>query len=726
MAESDSTGIGLGKDAADVIRAVVTGEIDPQVGAAQLAKIWVPAEELGTRAGEPPSHLHGSVASLDDAANQLVSEGQSAAARRLAELNWLLARHAGDEDVAVRCAATLAQLMISDPAAIRRRLDLLEYAVPPILASRRPTIVKAAMLCNLADARFNAAAGDPDAITATLDACKRAISIGTELGDVWLARIHLIAGTVLQDLGDLTDGEDHYRESIDFLTSALRYCGPEQDPDQYASALNNLGNSYRKLGDRTGDAALIHEAIRCYDLALPYRHDAALIRRTQSNRAEALHLLRRLSATTNDPQAPDTNPSTGTNARIAALLAAGDGALTQSNGDEEADEALRRLATDRYLAAAKLADRSTPPRVRAEVYHRLAGGFISAEEDDALWTGVCFAAAAHRLGAGAWRRASLAAVSYHIGFMLMKIGLPDQRTYLRKAEAMLRDSLPPLAEGGRPGELEQAKAAHEGSLTLLAALGDEDARTEALQLNASRQLQRLDREAQQDPRDGLHLAYREYLDLVRLHAGRELGLLLASGELSEAWAVVDQAAEDGAKALTLTREASARRDVGDLAGALTLAARAERYAASALLSAPSVWCQLSSLYAQIPAADKAGHCLQRARATMEHAYQRDGPAGDEPWWFPDKELGLYRQEIEAAAADASRAGRGPQFDPAATVSALIPTGSGDQLRTVLEEGLRSIRKTRLSCGSSSTSPGPRSMCWRPTYRDGADRRSPLP
>jgi len=207
----------------------------------------------------------------------------------------------------------------------------------------------------------------------------------------------------------------------------------------------------------------------------------------------------------------------------------------------------------------------------------------------------------------------------------------------------------------------------------------------------------------------LHLAYREYLALVRKHAERELGVLLATGELSEARAVVDQTAEDGGKALTLTREASTRRDVGDLAGALALAGWAERYAAGALLSAPSVWCQLASLYAQIPVEDKAEHCLQQARAAMEHAYQRDGPPGDEPWWFPDKELDSYRQEIEAAAAAASRARSGPQFDPAATVSALKPAGNGDQLRTVLEEGLRSIRKTRLSCGSSSTSPRPRSM-----------------
>ncbi len=703
MTEPDSTGAGLGKDATDVITAVVSGEIDPQLGAARLTAIWIPAEELNTQADQPSSHLRGSVASLDDVASQLASKGHTAAARRLAELNWLLARRAVNEDVAVRCAATLAQLMISDPAAVRRRLDLLEYAVPPILASQRPAIVKAVMLCNLADARFNASAGDPEAISATIDACKQAISMGADVGDAWLAQMHFIAGTALQDLGDLTDDEDHYRASIDSLTATLRYCAPEQNADQYAGVLNNLGYSYRKLGDHTGNAALIREAIRCYDLALPYHHDAALIRRTEGNRAEAQRLLARSSAAADDSQKPDAKPNAGTDARIAALLAAGDGALSESRRTGEADEALRQLATDRYLAAAKLADRKTPPDVRAEVYHRLAGGFVSADEDDALWTGVCFAAAARRLGTGAWRRASLAAVSFHIGFMLMKIGLPDQHIYLHKAEALLRDALGPLAAEGRPGEFDQATAAHEGCLTLLGALGDEKARTEALKLNASRQLQRLDCEAQEALPDGLHLAYREYLHLVRKHAAQQLGVVLATGVLSEARAVVDQTTEDGAKALALTQEAGARRDVGDLAGALALAVQAERYAASARLSKPSVWCQLASFYARIPSRDKAEDCLQQARAVIEDAHQRHGTSSndaieiavmpDGPWWIPEKELDSYRQEIEDTATTIAGASSRPRFDPAATVSVLTPAGNGDQLRSALEEGLRSTRKT---------------------------------
>jgi tetratricopeptide (TPR) repeat protein len=670
VAAPDLAAIGFSKEASDIITAVITGEVDPEQGATRLAGVWVPAEELGSGSGRQSAPPQGSVASLNQLASQLATTGQNAEARRLAELNWLLARHAADETAAVQCAATLAQLLGSDQAAVKRRLDLLEYAVPEVLASDDPDLVKAVLLANLAEARYNAAGGDPDTLTAAIDASRQALAIDADLGEAWLADLHFMAGTALQTLGDLANDEGHYRESIASLTEVLNYYGPQHQPQGYASALNNLGNSYRKLAARTGDAALAQTAIECFDLALPYRPDGALTRTTQANRAAAVRLLETMSAAT---QAPPHGDGADVPARTeaAAFLEAGDAALTEMRAIGDEAPAFRRLATDRYLAAAKLTGRDSPPDLRARVYHRLATAFATADEDDALWTGVCFATAARRLGGEALAPAEQGRLAFHLGFMLMKIGLPDQLAYLRKAEALLKEALPLLKASNDPGERDYAAGLHDGCLTALAAFGDENAREQALRMHTERELARIDLQLSKTPADEVHAAYRNYLTVVRASAGAELASFLAAAELTTVRAAI---ARDGEyPAMVLARTAAAHRNVGDLTGALGVAADAESRAGDIIYFAPATWCELVSFYTTVPAKDDAERCLRNARETAEQA----GSAAE-----PD--------QIEAAAAAIAAIGSLPRFDPAVTAAALAPADDADRLCRVLEQGLQSI------------------------------------
>lgn len=675
MPAPDLAAIGISKEASAVITDVINGEVDPEQGATRLAGIWVPAEELASGPGGRSAPPQGSVAGLNQLANQLIDSGQNAEARRLAELNWLLARRAADETVAVYCAATLAQLLSSDPAAVKRRLDMLEYAVPQILASDEPSLVKAVMLANLAEARWNAAGGDPEALRAAVDASRQALAIDADIGGTWLANLHFMTGTAQQTLGDLTDDEACYRESIAALAQVLNYYGPEQHPDRYASALNNLGNSCRKLALRTGDAELAQAAIECFDEALPYRQDAARIRSTQANRAAAARVLETLSAAAQiSPQGDGADAAdAAASTKAVAFLEAGESAFAEMQASSGEARAFRRLVFDQFLAAAKLTGHDAAPDLRAKVYHRLGAMFADAGEDDALWTGVCFATAARRLGGAELPVVQQGRLALHLGFMLMKIGLPDGIAYLRKAETLSREARPLLEEGNSPSERDFAAGLHDTCLTVLGAFGDEDDREHALRLLADQETARLDRELTETPADEVPAAYRDYLALVREIAGPELVSFLAANQLARTRAGIATGGEY--PAMVLARIAAAHRSVGDLTGALEAAGDAESRAADIIYFAPSTWCELASFYAAVPAKEDAERCVGSARETAEQA----GSSAD-----PD--------QIEAAAAAVAAIGGLPQFDPDVTAAALVPSGDAERLARVLEQGLTSIGK----------------------------------
>jgi hypothetical protein len=578
---------------------------------------------------------------------------------------------------------------VSDPTAVRHRLELLEYAVPRIVASDSAAPVKALLLANLADARFNHGSGDQADLRATVEACKAALSLGLDERSPWPGRVHFIAGTVHQGIADQEADGRSYQTSIDHLMEAARRYPPERAPDDYGSALNNLGNTLTKFGARTGDPALLQTAVQILDEALPYRRDHALQARTLRIRAEALRMLGEHRANVQGTPPPG---QAGSDQAAASLIESGDSAYASSLQDGEEGAAYLRLAIQRYLAAARLLGRDAPARQRGEIYHRMIRPFVKSTEGDALRTGICFAAAARRVGAPGRPPVAQARSGFQLGYMLMKLGDGRNLAHLRAAEALVQELLPLLAVEGEPGEGEQAENLHGMCLTLLAVNGDQDARPEALRRHAARQLGRLDREAREAPPDGLHAAYRDYLSLVRREAEAELAILLAETELSHLQAAMDQTLSNAATSLAVVEAAGPRLDVGDLGGVLDLAASAEKFAADARSQGAPAWCRLAGFYAGIPLPDKAGECVRHARAALDRAVADAASEEGQGWWFPPGLIDHWREEIDAAAALVARDDGGPRFRPEVTVAALMPGTADGRLRQVLEEFVQAMGK----------------------------------
>jgi len=446
----------------EIIYALVQGEKTPEEAAAQLGKYWFPSEELRSdKARFVIQTRQDSMRTLDNTATALSNQGEHAGARRLAEMNWILAQRSADQRLMTQCAATLAQLLVGDPSAADRRLALLEFCVPEVLTwDHIKGVSRAVMLANLADARYMAARSDPHRMRKSVQTVEQALEMAAFLDEAWLCHLYMAAGTLYNDLAE---SEDDLRRSVECNEKALSLVRRETDAERYASVLNNLGNSCRDLGARTRDARLLEKAIDCYDKALPYRSDPRLRLRTQGNKTQAQHILEDLRS---GAAAPLSTAERSVLGQVKELVHAGDDMYFASSKAGPQQQAQLRSAADYYLQAMKLLGCDAPPKTRAEILHRLATLFVTSTDDDELWTGLCFASATRRLGQE-WRASSLASVDYHRGQMLVKIGFPDQEQYLRPAETLLRQTLPVLKAQGRPGEYEQASKYLEMCLDLL-------------------------------------------------------------------------------------------------------------------------------------------------------------------------------------------------------------------------------------------------------------------
>lgn len=439
-------------EALKLIQAVIAGKKTPEEGAAQIIKYWFPVELFKSNHAKSlwltrQDSLH----EMDTLATELHNRGQTAGARRLAEMNWILAQRSDDASLMAQCAATLAQLLVGDPAAAEQRLALLEFCVPEVITwDHVDQHGKAVMLAHLADARYMTSGADPVRKRRTVQSIEQALALETYLEEEWQAHLYRAAGLLYDELAET---EVDLRRSIECNQKALAFFRRETHPEDYASVLNNLGNSYRDLGERTGDSQLLEQALRCYDQALPLRTDPRLALRTKGNRDRALKSLTELQQGHRVPQ-PELDRHTLSQAENLARHGDDLYFAAQKQGTDR-DKQLQGAATC-YLEASKLLGRAAPARTRAEILHRLAALFITSTDDDELWTGFCFANATRRLAQG-WRPGSLASVDFHKGMALVKIGYPQQEQYLRPAETLLRQALPILKTQGRPGEYDGAR-----------------------------------------------------------------------------------------------------------------------------------------------------------------------------------------------------------------------------------------------------------------------------
>ncbi len=687
MAEPDIADASPDPAVQAVIGAVRTGKIGPEEGARRLASLWVPIELA--RGDAPVLFLRpDSLRTWDKLAFDLAVKGDNQEARRLAELNLLLAESIGDDALRVECSATLAQLMYGDPTANRRRLFLLEFCAPQIARSDRPAEIRALILFHLAQARADNLSSEPSSYRATVEACNDALALEANLGAYQRGLLHFAAGTCHQELGD-------YQASIRHLEEASRLFTTDTYPDARGSVLNNLGNTYRILGEQTGDCTWLHKALNCYDQALPFREGSRL-ELTRNNKARAEKILQRLAGQHDGSGVNE--PRDGESRRlhpVFATLAAGDAAVRRSQAVPDAEQG--RQAIKYYLIGAKALGRDAPARTRAEGYHRLGYLFIDSRDTDELWTGMCFTAAASRLAAGAWRPVSMARVACHTAHMLVGIGATEGLAYLRTAASLLRTAIPVLESDGESWEPEQAHAELVTCLTLQGFLGDEGARAEAQSQLGDAHMQWIAAADGAQVDDPLRLAYRSYLQLVRKEAESALATLLGDVALAEISATAYEHLDEFNRAIQLIGIAATSRDAGDLDGAIKIIRRAEAFAGAARYSAPSVWCELALFYAGLPMKVEATRCLQRAQnvMTLVAASGEWVQPGDQTGrWMAEGPLDSYQEEIDRTMAEVEASPEVPHFDPAVTANRLYPhdESSRARLQEKLEHALRCERE----------------------------------
>ncbi|MEU6549068.1 hypothetical protein ABZ915_02105 [Streptomyces sp. NPDC046915] len=688
----DFTAVARAPQAQAVFRAVLEGRTEPLRGAADLTGLWSPVEILGAQGDAAGESSHpDSFDALALLVFRLLDEGHANPARRLAELQWQLARRIGTDEIVLMSAANLAQALQGDPVQHKRRLELLEFAVPQILTWDQPPAAKAALLSHLATARRDEAGDDPGRIRAVIAACQDALALEEHLGDATLAELHLAAGTahLVTARSSAEPSAEDLRAAIGHLYEAVARWDPQEEGKRHADALTSLGLACLGLGRLTEDTELLNAAVSCFQLALRHEGDGRVRARASAGLADAEGLLRDPAQALSD----DTDPR-GPEARsalppgIAALFADGDAAFAASR-DEGADAGtVRARAVEQYLAAARRIGRSEPPRLRAELYHRMATLALESSDEDELWTGVCFAAAARRLSRDSWKTVSRARVKWHLAEMLMKISPLDGTERLLLASRLMVAARPHLEEHGLALEAEQLGHSYRFCVTLLAAQGDTQARAVAVGLHRARQSARIEGELQAPPRSPLHARYLDHLRAVRAEARDGLETLLADGEIHRvavvaAFGLTPWAADE------LVGLAECRKDAGDLTGALDLAAEAEEVLVRAAqadrpASGERAWCAMATLYAELGQPAEARRCLDEARSASsrpaapyenedeDEVSEGDVSEGEESEGDGSRPSGPYRQLIEDTAAAVRGAGTVPRLDPVATARVVEP------------------------------------------------------
>jgi hypothetical protein len=665
--------------AVEIIQAVLDGKTTPEEGASRLGSYWSPVESL--RADDLPFLVQtreDSLCELDRAVIELCNQNRFDEARRLAELNWILAKRFDDEELMVQCASTLAQMLMGDPAAAGERLALLEFAVPRVVESNRDPYIKAIMLAHLADARFAEAMADARLHRATIGACQQALSIDASLEDFWLGHLNFIAGTEYHNLGE---GAEHYQSSVNYLSAALKYFRSDKYPDKYASTLNNLGNSYLDLGQMTRDCSFLQESLACYEKALPFRADEHLRRRTLQNIERAQEILEGLDRTgTAAPSQPVKAVEAVTDqeqqtSRVKELIHTSDDAVYASLENKDRSELFLKRAADKLIEAMKTVGRDGEASLRAEVSHRLATLFLESTEDDALWTGLCFASTTQRLTREKWKAVNQARVASQRGMMLMKIGYPNLLHYLLPAAALLRDSIPMLQQSGHPGEAEWPSMYLTITDHQLAACGVDESQQRVFASHAQEEVQRLEAEALRPPPDELHKIYRAYLHLVTEAAALRFNALLGELGFEAERVLLDGYIDEYNRAQGLIEVAAQHRDIGDLASALSLAEKATGYAQEARYSAPSIWCQLAEFYSLLPLREEAVRCIEKAQDSMALAVKEDDavlPDDKSGRWIPEFSMDVYQEEIDRIKDIVIDTPSTPHFDPTRTAQLLAP------------------------------------------------------
>lgn len=464
--------------ARNIILSVMEGRLDPLSASSPLTAFWKPNEDPDAKDAFILGYRHDSLNTLDHLVIELMNHHKLVEARRLAELNIIVAKRLQNHILEVQCAFTLSQVLTGDPTADEHQLELLEFSVPEILKWDRPPQTKYQVLFLLAEARLMAIDGTRASQKAVIQACEQAWAFADQIEPSLLGKLYFVEAVAY---GELRDDQADVKASIRYYEKALQFYSPEESPKAYINILTGIGRDYRILGQLQEDPSLVRKAMDYFDNAFAYhpdQEDSDIILQNQLMAKELLLMFEKDNAPEPAQGGPtavgrfDHSPTNRYESRNCLLAIAElkqnvkrfldngdhDFYIAQNTTETEQAELYSQGAAKDYLKAMRLLGQDAPPELRAEVYHRIALLYISASEDDPVWIGVCFTNATRRLGAEVWKSVSLRRATYHQGRMLVTIGYPNQIEYLNAAASLLAESLPELKENGRPGEYNDANS----------------------------------------------------------------------------------------------------------------------------------------------------------------------------------------------------------------------------------------------------------------------------
>lgn len=482
------------QEARDIIISVIEGKMAFDDGFLRLQPLWFPVEGIKRSRTPVISTRQDSIMGLNDITFSLMEIGKNEEARRLAELNLLLAEKADDHGTLVVCASTLVQLLAGDISASRRRLELAEFAIPELKKMNLPEGMIGVLLFHLADARYTESLSNSSLLMPTIEAGEEALGYRSKMHKYFSARLNSVLGSVYRKLPAT---EKNLNQSITYLRDALAdfQSARMTDDSIYGAVLNNLGNSYRDLGSLTANQKLLRMSLEYYKHCMDRAKTPEDRRLAMENSEQASSMLRHLEGEhTSEPNnlfsrlfggKKKSEPSPEIKRKVSSstdeprddfvsLMRWGEELFykAQKTTRPEDKENHFRESVQTFMTAMKKFGGQLSDSDRAEILHRLGVPFLLGDTDEEMWTAFCFAHAARRMAGDGWSERNLARLDFHQGKALTFIGYPYHLEYLMPARDHLEKSMQGMSSSQNEGEYQGVLAQYKLVMKLINDLED--------------------------------------------------------------------------------------------------------------------------------------------------------------------------------------------------------------------------------------------------------------
>jgi tetratricopeptide (TPR) repeat protein len=392
-------------------------------------------EEASRRANESPDEIRSFISHLDYVICEVLNSGQTdrAVIADLSRFNDSLARRIGDRSLGATTAFTLFQTLPNDLLHIEEKVQLAEEAVPILEQEGREARTMGSIFYRTAVAFSNLAlisrASEHKKMAVKYaQKALRLLSKMQAVDEKTLAVSHFMIGSYLSEIIGAT--VEDLGVAITHLKESLRMAMDRGDGNEIGQCLNNLGNTMRLLGVRTGDSSVLEEAESILTDTLPYKHEKSSRRRTEENLELTRKAIQRLRAGIQgwQEQEPIYKES-----KMTALLGLGESYLKESMKIQEESEQRNFIdrAMERFMGALKASKQLNDPLGKGRAEFCLGVALNRGRGTLEAAVGVCFLQAAARRYEAIDERRRLAAAYLNLGEGYSTIlGVVNRATYL--------------------------------------------------------------------------------------------------------------------------------------------------------------------------------------------------------------------------------------------------------------------------------------------------------